>query len=273
MSDEARERELERGLPNLPAHPVRPEFKSALRERFLFGAASDPQVDVMPDERPHHQRASSGRNWKPWVALAAAACIAAALWLSKPAPRHWQVLPGSSATLVRVNGDALAIAESELIGNALNDARSVSAEGGSLRLCYRDQYAIELPAGARVDFAAFGNTGGTDPYTLSSSGLALRVVTGPGFHGHEMRVRSADALLHVTGTAFAVDNCPDGICICGLAGRIALQRKDTGEKPLEAGKQCWFPKDGSALGWGDAHEAHVAPVRELEAAAREHWKP
>lgn len=273
MSPESRERELERGLPQLPVPAARPEFKSALRERFLFGAASAPQVDVMPDERPRHERASGGRSWKPWLALAAAACIAVVLWFSKPAPRHWQVLPGSSATIVRVNGDALPAAELELVAAALNDARSVSAEGGSLRLCYRDQYAIDLPAGARVDFASFGNTGGVDPYSLSSAGDALRVVTGPGFHGHELRVRSADALLHVTGTAFAVDNCPDGICICGLAGKIALQRKGAPEMPLEAGKQCWFPKDGSALGWGDAHEAHIAPVRELEAAVQGRWKP
>jgi ferric-dicitrate binding protein FerR (iron transport regulator) len=273
MSDEKRDREVERLLEGLPAPAARPEFRSAVRERFLFGAASAPQVDVMPDERPRPANARARRGWKTWALLAAAAAVVATLYLSKPAPRHWQVLPGSSATAVRVNGDAWPMAEADLIARALNDARSVSAEGGSLRLVYRDQYAFELPAGARIDFASFGNTGGVDPYTLGLQGAALRVVTGPGFHGHELRVRSADALLHVTGTAFAVDNCPDGVCVCGLEGRIVVQRKETQEQPLDAGKQCWFPKDGSPLSWGEAHAEHVAPVRELQGVARERWKP
>jgi ferric-dicitrate binding protein FerR (iron transport regulator) len=275
MSDETRERETERLLSALPAPLARAEFRSDLRARFLAGSASAPPVDVLPDERPHHAAggARTGRNWKPWVALGAAAGVVAMLYFSKPAPRHWQVLPGSSAAVVRVNGDALPAAEAELIANALNDARSVSAEGGSLRLVFRDQYALELPAGARVDFASFGNTGGVDPYTLGSQGAALRVVTGPGFRGHELHVRLGAASLHVTGTAFAIDDCPDGVCVCGLEGRVAVQRKGTQELPLEAGKQCRFPKDGSPLTWGEAQAEHVAPVRALETAARERWRP
>jgi len=273
MSDETRDRELERLLSALPAPRARGEFRSSLRERFLAGSASAPAVDVVPDERSPAARARTGRNWKPWLVLAAAAGIVALLYFSKPAPRLWQVLPGSSATLVRVNGDLLPAAETDLIGKALNDARSVSAEGGSLRLSYRDQYAIELPAGARVDFAAYGNTGGVDAYTLASLGPALRVVTGPGFHGHQLHVRSGGASLLVTGTAFAVDNFPEGVCVCGLEGRIAVQQKGEADVPLEGGKQCWFPKDEGAPAWGEAHPPHIAPVRELEDAARGRWRP
>jgi hypothetical protein len=215
----------------------------------------------------------AGRNWKPWIALAAAAAVVAVLYLAKPAPRHWQVLPGSSATLVRVDGVALPAAEVERIVLALNDARSVHAEGGNLRLSFRDQYALEIPDGARVEFASLGNTGAFDPYTLAAQGTALRVVTGPGFHGHELHVRSADANLRITGTAFAIDNLAEGVCVCGLEGRIALRDKSSPEWPLEAGKQCFLPVAGAGPKWGTALDAHVAPVRELEAAVRGHWKP
>ncbi len=273
MSDEAREREVERLLESLPTPPARAEFRSGVRERFLAGAAAAPPVDVWPDEQRRAAVPHGGRNRRPWIALAAAAAVVATLYLSKPAPRLWQVLPGSSATLVRVNGDALPDLQPERVAKALNDARSVSAEGGSLRLCFRDQYALELPAGARVEFASFGNTGGVDAYTLALQGAGLRAVTGPGFHGHELHVRSADASLRVTGTAFAIDNVPGGVCVCGLEGRIALRAKGTPEWPLEAGKQCWFPQDGGAVSWGEMRDAHVAPVRELEAAASGHWKP
>jgi len=265
MSDETRDRELERLLSAVPAPRARSEFRSSLRERFLAGAASAPEVDVVPDERAPAGQVRAGRGWKPWIALAAAAGIVALLYFTKPAPRYWEVLPGSTASVVRVNGDILPPAETDMIGKALNDARSVSAEGGTLRLAYRDQYAIELPAGARVDFA--------DTYTLAALGPALRVVTGPGFHGQRLHVRSGGANLLVTGTAFAVDNLPEGVCVCGLEGRIAIQQKGHADVPLEGGKQCWFPKDESAPAWGDAHAPHIAPVRELEAAAREHWRP
>jgi ferric-dicitrate binding protein FerR (iron transport regulator) len=273
MSDAKRDSDLERLLAAVPTPVARSEFRSSLRERFLAGSASAPAVDVLPEERSPTRQAGTGRSWKPWVALAAAAGILALLYLSKPAPRHWQVLPGSSATVVRVNGEALPAAETGQIATALNDARSVSAEGGSLRLSFRDQYAIELPEGARVEFASFGNTGSVDAYSLGSTGSALRIVTGPGFHGHELHVRSGVTSLLVTGTAFAVDNFPEGVCVCGLEGRIAIQRKGAADLPLEAGKQCWFPKDESALVWGEAHPPHIAPVRELEAAARAHWQP
>ncbi len=273
MSDDARQKELERLLEAQPAPQARAEFRSAVRERFLAGAAAAPPVDTWPDEQPRVPRARSGRNWKPWIALAAAAAIVATLYLSKPAPHHWQVLPGSSATLVRVDGEALPATELERVASALNDARSVSAEGGTLRLRFRDQYAFELPAGARVEFASFGNTGAVDSYSLAAQGAGLRLVTGPGFHGHELHVRSGAANLRVTGTAFAIDNAQGGVCVCGLAGRIALHGKGTPEWPLEAGKQCWFPEDGGAVSWGEAHAAHVGPVRELEAAVGGLWKP
>lgn len=273
MSDERREREVERLLAELPAPAARPEFRSNLHERFLAGAASAPAVDVLPDERGTAPRARTGRNWKPWIALAAAAAVVATLYLSKPAPRHWQLLPGSSATAALVNGERIPVAEAERIGSALNDARSVAAEGGTLRLCFRDQYAIELPEGARADFASFGNTGGVDAYSLALQGSALRVVTGPGFHGHELHLRSGDAGLRVTGTAFALDTAPGGVCICGLEGRIGVLRKGAAERPLEAGKQCWFPTGGGDLSWGDAQPAHIAPVRELERVAASLWRP
>ena len=273
MSDELREREIERLLGSLPALAARPEFRSNLRERFLAGAASAPAVDVLPDERSAAPRAHAGRNWKPWIALAAAAAIAVVLWLSKPAPRHWQVLPGSDATAVLVNGESIPATETERIGAALNDARSVLAQGGRLRLAYRDQYALELPDAARVDFAPFGNTGGVDAFSLALEGSALRVVTGPGFHGHELHVHSGAANLHITGTAFAIDGGAAGVCVCGLAGRIGIVAKNAPERPLEAGKQCWFPAGGGALAWGEAHPEHVAPVRELESAASGCWRP
>jgi ferric-dicitrate binding protein FerR (iron transport regulator) len=272
VSDERRERELEQLLGAAPRPEARPEYRSNLRQRFLFGAAAAPQDDVLHDERPRAASRGPARNWKPWIALAAAACIAMILWYTKPVPKLWQVLPGTTAKVVRVNGTPLPMAEMELIAGALNDAHSVSAEGGTLRLCFRDQYALELPAGARVEFATFGSTGGVDPYTLAAEGAALRVVTGPGFAGHNLRVKSGDASLHVTGTAFAIDDCPDGVCVCGLEGRIGVQVKGAQDSALEAGKQCWFPKDGSALTWGAAHEPHLAPVRELEAAARPSWR-
>ena len=273
MSSEPLDRDTERLLESVAAPKARPEYRSDLRQRFLAGAAAAPPDDMLPDERPRGARGGAARDWKPWIALACAAGVAALLWLTKPAPRHWQVLPGSHATAVRIDGSSLPSAEAELIASALNDARSVAAEGGVLRLSYRDQYAIELPAGARVEFATFANTGGVDPYTLAAHGAAVRLVTGPGFAGHTLRVQLGDANLNVTGTALAIDDCPDGVCVCGLEGRVGVPRKGEPDAPLEAGKQCWFPKDGGALTWGEAHEPHLAPVRELELAARERWKP
>jgi len=273
MSSEPREHDTERLLDSVAAPKARPEFRSDLRQRFLAGASAAPPDDMLPDERPRAAGSGPTRDWKPWIALACAAGIAALLWLTKPAPRHWQVLPGSQATAVRIDGSSLPSGEAELIASALNDARSVVAEGGVLRLAYRDQYALELPAGARVEFATYANTGGVDPYTLAGHGSALRLVTGPGFEGRDLRVQLGGASLHVTGTAFAIDDCPDGVCVCGLEGRIVVPRKGAQDVPIEAGKQCWFPKDGSPLTVGEAHEPHLAPVRELELAARDRWKP
>ena len=268
------ERELELRLRAQAAPAARPEFRSALRERFLAGAAAAPAVDVLPDDdRPAARGRSGPARWKTWVTLAAAACIAALLWLTKPTPILWKVLPGTSATTVRVDGVRLRVDEPEALARALNDAHSLEAEDGELRLAYSDQYALGLAASVRLAFGASGSTGGTDVFSLALEGAALRLVTGPGFRGHDLFLRSGDAVVHVTGTAFAFDNCADGACVCGLHGRIEVSRKGGKPAALEGQRQCWIPKDGSELGWGEVHAAHIAPLQDMERAARSLWNP
>lgn len=273
MNPGERERDLAARVESLAAPSARAEFRATLRERFLAGAASAPPVDVLAEDGPAAaRRARAPARRKLWITLAAAACIAALLWLSKPAPELWKVLPGTTATTVRVDGVRLRVDEAQALGRALIDAHSVEAEDGELRLAYSDQYALGLAQAARLAFSASGNTGGTDAFSLGLEGSALRIVTGPGFHAHDLYLRSGSALVHVTGTAFAFDNCTDGACVCGLHGRVEVSRKGEKTSALEGKHQCFVPKDGGALGWGEVHEAHIAPLQELELAAQSLWK-
>ncbi len=272
MSSPAPERDLESRLESLARPAARPEFRSTLRERFLAGAAAAPPVDVLPEDHPVARRSGAPSRRKVWIALAAAAGVVAMLYLFKPAPLVWHVLPGSTATTVRVDGERLRLDDAEALGRALNDAHSVLAEDGELRLARADQYAVEIARGARVSFSLSGNTGGTDPFSLELEGAALRVVTGPGFPGHVLALRSGDAIVHVTGTAFAFDNCTGGACVCGLHGRIEVLRKGGKPTTLDGGKQCWVPTDGGELTWGEVHAAHITPVQELARVVETQWK-
>ncbi len=291
--------DLRRVLGALDRPAARPEFRAALRERFLAGAdveaprdqrldavspasrpASTPPRDAStpssraatPERRsaatPERRAAETPRSPRRLVllagALAAAAAIVLTLFLTRPRTALWRVHADSSATAVLVDGVALRMDDTARIGEALLTARELEVVSGTLRLCVREEAWIELAPGTKLSQMKFAAAG---PYQLRTDRGSLAVATLPAFGGRGMRVLTDDLDLMVTGTIFGVDVDAQGSCICTLEGSVRCDAAGgQGPRPVESGRMCYAYRGRSEPTWKAAHEPHLKPLRDLRAA-------
>lgn len=243
---------LHRALTALERPPARPEFRAALRERFLAGAAHE----VAPAAPAPRRRLALLAG-----ALAAAAALVVTLFLTRPRAAVWQVHAASTATAVLVDGIAFRLDDPAPLVEALGTARELEVQGGTLRLGVRDEVWIELADDARLSQMKFAAAG---PYQARAERGSLRVATLPAFGGRGMRVTTADFDLQVTGTVFGVDVSDAGSCLCTLAGSVRCDPTGApGAGPVAEGRMCFVYRDGAAPLWGAAHARHLEPLRHL----------
>ncbi len=276
-SDGEPDAELRRVLGALDRPAARPDFRAALRERFLAGAAVEAPQDSGFD-------AASRSSWSASTppgraietpptrrrlvvlagALAAAAAIVLTLFLTRPRTALWRVHADSTATAVLVDGVALRVDDSTRLAEALLAARELEVVSGTLRLCVRDEVWIEIAAGTKLSQMRFAAAG---PYHVRTDRGSFAVATLPSFDGRGMRVLTDDLDLRVTGTIFSVDVDANGSCVCTLEGSVRCDAAGgKGPKPVESGRMCYAYRDRSEPTWAAAYEPHMKPLRELRAA-------
>jgi ferric-dicitrate binding protein FerR (iron transport regulator) len=74
----------------------------------------------------------------------------------------------------------------------------------------------------------------------------IRVTTGPAFRGARLAVTTPDALLHVTGTTFAVILEPSGTCVCVFEGSVDVGRRSGASmEAVPEGHLRYVFRDGS----------------------------
>ncbi len=266
--DPQQDPELERALELVTRPTARPEFRAALRERFLAGAVeSGPGASSR--ERPAHdaapRRAERGPRRGRLVllagALATAAAVVLTVFLNRTRPAVWTVLDGTSATSVVVDGRALDAADRAVLAAALVSAREVEVRGGALRVRVRDEALLELSDGTRLSQMQLAAVG---PYHLRTDHGSLAVATMPAFGQRGMRILTEDFAVSVTGTRFAVDVDEHGSCVCCLSGTLACTPATAqAPKPVPAGQRCFTARDRSPSDWGPAHAEHLRPVEQL----------
>ncbi|MCY2959739.1 MAG: FecR domain-containing protein [Planctomycetota bacterium] len=262
--------ELQRALERLGRPRARPEFRSALKERFLAGAvelaatseASAPRASTGDGARSSSGSPPPRRRLVLLVsALAAAAAVVLTLFLTKVRAPVWRVDRASTASSVLVDGIAIPLDDEARLAQALGSARELEVRGGSLRLCVRDEAWIQLAEGTRLSQMKFAAAG---PYQLRTDHGSLAVATLPDFSGRGMRVVTEDFDLQVTGTVFGVDVDAAGSCLCTLEGSVQCHPAGGAvAKPVPSGQMCFSYRDRRAPAWGAAHEAHLVPLREL----------
>ncbi len=253
--------DLRSALDHLERPAARPEFRAALKERFLAGAAAESAASAPQSARSASATPPRRRLVLLGAALAAAAAVVLTLFLTKVRAPAWRVHDASSATSVVVDGVALRVDDRGLLAEALGSARELEVRGGILRLCVRDEAWIEIADGTRLSQMKFAAAG---PYQVKTDRGSLAVSTLPAFAGRGMRVLTDDFDLQVTGTAFAVDVDALGSCLCTLEGSVQCRPAGaTAGKSVASGQMCFAYHDGSAPLWGAAHASHLEPLRAL----------
>ncbi len=282
---------MERILGSASRPKADPEFRSRLREQFLeeAGAAGGARDNVT---RANVTRAGVGpqrerTNVFPLVwPFVLAASVAAIMFfvLSRDAIVKWRVLdfqPGSEyvvdgyvtgkgdpAVNTKVDGRTTDEAVLARLTDLLQTAHTIETKEHGLRVQLLDDLVIDLAPNTRVSSLAFPAAG---QWSIRADAGSLRVATGPGFANNRLRVLSNDMEATVTGTAFTVDVFDIGTCLCCIAGSVRCDARDgTGFHSIEAGKNGFAHRTGKKPEWDGAVDAHVAPLRELQAAIAKH---
>jgi ferric-dicitrate binding protein FerR (iron transport regulator) len=63
----------------------------------------------------------------------------------------------------------------------------------------------------------------------------IRLQTGPGFAGHQLRVRTAEGYIEVAGTAVSVYKGKDFTCVCVLEGTARMGQDEARMEDVAAG--------------------------------------
>jgi len=262
--DPQQDPDLERALELVQRPSARPEFRAALRERFLAGAAEGGSHERPPSDVAVRRVARAPRRSRLVLlagALAAAAAIVLTVFLSRPRPAVWTVLDGTSATSVVVDGRPIDAANRVALAAALVSAREVEVRGGALRLRVRDEALMELADGTRLSQMQINAAG---PYHLRTDHGSLAVATTPAFGQRGMRILTEDFAVSVTGTRFAVDVDSHGSCLCCLSGTLdctpATEKTPTA---ISAGGRLFASRDRSPPDVGAAFAEHLRPVEQL----------
>ncbi len=254
--------ELERALRGVERPSARPEFRAALKQRFVASDEAAPAPEPAPRRRFGLVLLGG--------ALAAAAAIVLVFLLKRAPEPTWVVLDGSGTGSVRIDGRPFDGADRQGVADALLSAREIETSTTPLRVLLRDEMVLELGPRTRLSQVRLAAAGA---WSLRADAGSLRVATGPRFGGRGLAVHTADLALDVTGTIFAVDVDDHGSCVCCLEGSVACKPDGSdAARPVESGRMCFAYRDRSAPSWGAGYEPHGRPLAALQAWARERWR-
>ena len=254
--DEPQDAAVERALGFASRPQANPQFRARLRERFL-DVEEGPAVRRVP-VRP-------SRNVFPlvWPAvLAASVALVIVFVLSNDQQVRWRLLDPAQHQNYVVDGYAVDETQEKRMIDLLQTAHEIETKETGMRLQLADQLVLDLAPNTHVSQMTFPSAGA---HSLHVDAGSARIVTGPGFGG--LRVTTDEMRAEVTGTAFAVDIVHTGTCLCCLHGTVKCDVNDkTGPHPVGDDKRGFAFRDGKPAQWSAAEDAHLAPVRDIEAS-------
>jgi hypothetical protein len=303
---------MERMLQHASSPPADPAFRSRLRERFLDpeapsllesdadhadrrgartaaagnspsteqGRATERGITAGRDVEQDRDVAPSGATVPPrgrifpfvWPAVLAAS-VALIMWfvLAGETRARWRILDLESGSPFIVDGRTVDPSDAARLADLLQSAHEIETGEQALRLQLADELVIELAPRTHVSQLTFPASGSWSMRTDSGS---VRLATGPGFPGRRLRVLTNEMEVTVTGTSFGIDVLSSGTCLCCLHGVVMCDARDgAASQSVRAGGLGFAYEDGSPAKWGNAFEAHLVPLRDLEAAVERHgWR-
>lgn len=245
--------ELAAALDGWSVPAARPAFREELRSRFLAGE----------EERP----AEVHSLMRYLVAAAVAAAIVLA-WFSPWGPGYvagWRAvaLDQDVTPVVYIDGSEVSADQSAAFDKAFNGGCRMQTSDEALRV-YCDTAGLVVEVAAETELEV-SRADGWMVLTIDQG--SLRVSTDADFD-EDLRVRTPDAEIELSGRALGVDVFETGTCLCILEGRATLRPLDgSGERRVIDNSTAFVYRDGeeSVVMQGEVH--HDAPLRDLRAAS------
>lgn len=187
-------------------------FRERLKREFVSGTIAE---RAPARGKPRSRR--SPRGW--WVLVpAAAGVLLFALLLPRPAPT-WLVQDVHGQGRVEIDGRTLAADEPSLVARALGSGGRVRIpEGVSLDVRLGDRLILALDEGADMTVPGLPERGRRGLLIGKLHDGELRIKTGPGFPGTELRVLTAEGTTEIVGTVVSVYKGDGYTCVCVLEG-------------------------------------------------------
>jgi hypothetical protein len=269
--DFERDEAMEAALSHVSRPLARAEFRDALRRRFVTaarGASTVPLVDMVEDP-PARDAGSRPARWAWPVAIAAAASVVALLMI-KPNESRWKVMDGPWTGNVVVDTVSIPVSDRVRLEKSLADAHEIETSG-RLELNFGKWYALDLAPGTHLTITPMEQRSRPEPLGFYVANGALRVTTGPDFHGAEMIVATQDLSARITGTNVGVDVLVDGTCVCCLHGEVKVVRPSQNAATVSMNGTLRVVRGRSEARDGEINHAHEPAMKELEEAARRLW--
>lgn len=255
LPEEQPDPELERRLSAVQRIPARPEFREALKQRFVAGRLGEVS--------------RGGVRWRPrivWLLLAAAVVALVIIWSSQLGPRS--EFSANSLRLLEPSGGRARIGSTEVVLDE-HALRSIEAgarvETGAEPLVLRldSRAVIEIGRDSALNFNALGAPETDGEIVLELGAGAVRILTSADFLPSRMTVRAPGAELRVAGTELGIDVLGSmGTCVCCTRGVVEVwsQREPEHVHRLEANGMALFPPGGDPPMFGSLKPDHAAPI-------------
>jgi ferric-dicitrate binding protein FerR (iron transport regulator) len=235
-------------------------FRERLKREFMEGTIPEPATQR---EEP---RAHRLHLWW-WVLVPAAAVVLLfAVFLPRPTPTPaWTVQAVDGEGQFEIDGQTLAIDQRELLAEALASGGHVRlAEGISLDLLLDDRLILQLDEGADVTVPIPPKVGNRETLISEVHHGELRVKSGPGFHGTELHILTAEGRTVIVGTIVSVYKGEGFTCVCVLEGTARIGADKARLEEIPQGMRKVMFDDGRPPMATEIQPQHEAGLMEFE---------
>jgi ferric-dicitrate binding protein FerR (iron transport regulator) len=235
-------------------------FRERLKREFMEGTIPEPATSR---EEPRDHRL---HLWW-WVLVPAAAVVLLfAVLLPRPTPSPaWVVHAVEGEGQFEIDGQTLAVDQREFLAEALGSGGRIRLlEGVSLDLLLDDRLILQLDEQADVTVPVPPERGEVGTLISEVHHGELRVKSGPGFHGTELDIVTAEGRTEIVGTIVSVYKGDGFTCVCVLEGTAMIGADGARLEEIPQGMRKVMFDDGRPPMVTEIQPQHEAGLMEFE---------
>lgn len=229
---------LARGLRERGSDHAREAFREGLKKDFVQGTIEEPD---------RHGSVAPGRRRVAIRWAAALVPLAAALLVYLGLGPALRVVSVEGEGTLRIGTTQVELSDRAGLQRALEAESLIEVpEGSRLGLLFEDILLFEATSGTRMTLPPTPHRWWQRDLAFEIQSGEVLIETGPEFAGRELRVRTPEGLIVVTGTLLSIERSAGGTCVCVIEGVAQVGRDAKSLHPVPPGQRRVMLVDGSA---------------------------